>query len=230
MEGMEQTLEDKEKPKAMQIKAAVEFDKLQYSKLLDEVMRVEREAWPAEWQATRDKFEARLEVFPEGFFLASINGKLVGVSTSEIVQFNPQQPPETWDEITDNGYIRKTHNSQGNALYVVSLGVSKDFQGQGIGRQLMNEQKELTKKLKLKFLFLGARIPKFAQFHKAHPQVTAEEYVNKEESPGRKLDPEIRFYESCGLKIVKVMPAYGPDPASEDFGIIMVWENSDFKQ
>ena len=35
---------------------------------LDEVIRVEQEAWPAELMASKDKFESRLNVFPDGFF------------------------------------------------------------------------------------------------------------------------------------------------------------------
>lgn len=226
MEGVGDIKNSKERL-PITIQSGVEIDRSQYPSLLDELMRVERETWPEEWQATRDKFESRLEVYPEGFFAAFANGKMAGISTSEIVDYDPESLPETWDEITDNGYIRKTHNQHRNALYVVSVGVSKSFQGQGIGKSLMEAQKQLAQNLNLKYLFLGARIPKFGQYHKSHPEVTAKQYVNLEESQGRKLDPEIRFYESCGLKIVRVAPNYGPDPESENFGVIMVWKNPD---
>lgn len=212
------------------VQSGAELDKSQYSALIDEVMRVEAEAWLEEWRATRDKFEARLEVFPEGFFLASSQGQLAGVSTSEVVNYDPKNPPKTWDEITDNGFIRGTQNLAGNALYVVSVGVSADFQGQGIGHKLVEAQKELTKRLSLERLVLGARIPGYHSYHQTHPTVSAQNYVTLEETPraGKKLDPEIRFYESCGLEVVKVMPNYGPDVQSENFGVIMVWRNSDF--
>lgn len=230
MEDKEDISKNLESQPSVEIKPLTQYNKSQYPQLLGEVMRVEREAWPVEWQATREKFEARLEVFPEGFFLAFANGQLAGVTTAEIVQFDPKKPPETWDEVTENGYIRKTHNRAGNALYVVSVGVAPEFQGQGIGRELMDAQKQLARNLNLKYLFLGARIPQFSQFHKSYPEVTVGQYVNSEENPGRKLDAEIRFYESCDLKVRKVVPNYGPDPESENFGVIMVWENPDLKK
>ena len=43
------------------------------SKFLDDVMEVERSAWPPELQATKEKFASRLHVFSEGFFVAKIS-------------------------------------------------------------------------------------------------------------------------------------------------------------
>jgi len=93
---------------------------------------------------------------------------------------------------------------------------------------LVGEQKQLTQGLNLKRLFLGARMPDYHNYHQLHPTGSAEEYVYLEKEQGKKLDSEIRFYESQGLKIIKVIPNYGPDNESEDYGVIMSWENPDF--
>lgn len=230
MEDKNEISSNSESLSDMDIKPITEFDKSKYPGLLDEVIRVEQEAWPPEWRATRDKFKSRLLVFPEGFFVAFGNKKMAGVSTSEIVNYDPDHLPSTWDEITDNGYIKKTHDPRANALYVVSVGVSKNFQGQGIGRGLMEEQKNLTKKFHLRYLFLGARIPKYHEYHASHPEASAEGYVELGNDEGKRLDPELRFYESCGLKTMKVVPDYGPDPESEDYGVVMFWENPQYRQ
>ena len=60
MEGVEDISQNSKEQLPADIKSATEYDKSQQSAMLDEVMRVEAEAWPAEWQATRDKFEARV--------------------------------------------------------------------------------------------------------------------------------------------------------------------------
>ena len=228
MENNSEVSQKGEERVPIDVKSLVEYNKSQYSHLLDEVMRVEKEAWPEEWQATRDKFESRLQVFPEGFFVAYKDGPMGGVSTSEVVNYDLEHLPQTWDEITDNGLIKKTHSPSGDALYVVSVGVSKNFQGQGIGKGLVEKQKQLAQNLNLKYLFLGARMPEYQKHHRTHPEVSAEDYVKLEESVGRKLDPELRFYESCGLKAVEVIPNYGPDEESENYGVIMLWRNPDF--
>jgi len=222
-------IKNQERFSTISIKSMAEYDPSQYSELLDEVMLVEEEAWPKEWRATRDKFASRLAIFPEGFFVAFKGGRMVGVTTSEIINYDPERLPLTWDEITDNGCIKDTHDPHGNSLYVTSVGVSKKFQGQGIGRSIIEAQKQLVQRLNLKCLFLGARLPMYHEYHRSNSKVSVEDYMKLEKSPGKKFDPEIRFYESVGLKVVEVMPNYGPDRASENYGVIMVWENPDFR-
>jgi len=139
---------------------------------LNGVVRVECEAWPEEVRAPREKFEKRLEVFPQGFFAVYVDGVMAGVSTSQIIQY-PNSNLDSWEKITDNGHIVNSHDPEGNALYVVSVGVSSRYQGRGLGSKLVEEQKRLTKKIGLKYLVLGARIP---GYHK-HSSIPVEDYV-----------------------------------------------------
>lgn len=196
------------------------------SQALDEVVRIEKEAWPEEIQASREKFALRAEVFPEGFLTISLPELgMVGVSTAEIIDYNPQNPPLSWEEITDNGWIRNTHHPEGNALYLASVGASPRAAGQGVGSALVGEQIELARKLGLDYLVLGSRIPGYHQYHQQHPEVGIEEYLSLKKGE-EKLDPEIRFYERNGLELVKVVPNYmEDDPESENYGAVMVWEN-----
>lgn len=123
---------------------------------LDSVVALENRIWPAGTRAPKEKFQSRLEVFPPGFFLAFKNSHLIGASTSEIIRYQPGQEIASWEEITDDGWIRKTHHSQGNALYVVSLGA---LSRSGAGSALLQAQKRLTRKLDLDYLVLDTRIP-----------------------------------------------------------------------
>ena len=87
---------------------------------LDDVITLENKVWPPGTRSPREKFESRLRIFPEGFFLAYKEGSLIGVSTSQIIKYDGSTI-DSWEKITDFGWIR-THNPMGNALYVVSLG------------------------------------------------------------------------------------------------------------
>ena len=62
---------------------------------LNDVVRLENTIWTEGTRATKDKFESRLRIFPQGFFLAYINGELIGVSTSETIQYDPSDPSST---------------------------------------------------------------------------------------------------------------------------------------
>ena len=191
---------------------------------LDQVIEVEQKAWPPELQAPREKFAARFNLFPEGFFVAKKDGKIVGVSTAEITTYNGAVD-KTWDEITDNGMIEGTHDPKGEGLYVVSVGVSLDAQGGGVGGKLVAAQKELTERFGLKYLYLGARIPGYDQYCKDNGDISVEDYLELKNDEGEPIDPEIRFYTKQDLRPEKVVPEFEPDESSRNYGVVMVWDN-----
>lgn len=191
---------------------------------LNEVIRLENKIWPAGTRATKDKFKSRLKVFPEGFFIASQNNRLIGVSTSQIINYDPKNPPSSWEKITDNGYIEKTHDKNGNSVYVVSIGA---ISRSGGGSALISTQKQLAKSLNLKFLVLGARIPGYDSYCKNVKEIDIRDYVKLKRKDSQLLDPELRFYTRNRLILSKIIPNYMEnDKESRNYGAIMVWENS----
>lgn len=203
---------------------------------LDEIVHVEKATWPKDWQAPAEKFAARIEKFPQGVFGIFENSDLVGVTTSMRINFKLNKIDDyhqTWDEITGNGYIT-THEPDGNTLYVVSVGVQTQSQGKGCGQTLVAKQFELAKSLGCKYLMLGARLPKFRGYLKSqniNPEELSETelvqkaqaYLNLKRDDGQTQEPEIRFYERCGLNVLKLTdPNFGPDPESCNFGVIML--------
>lgn len=205
---------------------------------LKEIGRVEKATWPKDWQAPIEKFKARIARFPRGAIGIFENGKLAGVSTSMRINFNPETVDgyhKTWDEITGNGYIT-THEPDGNTLYVVSVGVESRAQGKGYGQRLVAKQLELAKTLECKYLMLGARLPKFREYLETQnikPETLqqtelvkkAQAYLDLRRNDSQRQEPEIRFYERCGLRVLKLTdPNFGPDPESCNFGVIMLTE------
>lgn len=192
---------------------------------LNGVVEVEGSAWPPELQASREKFESRLEVFPQGFIVIKVDGKIKGVTTSEITTYDLSKD-KTWDEITDNGMLKRTHNPGADSLYVSSVGVASDAQGMKIGGKLVAAQKALAEKLNLKRLFLGARIPGYDEYCKTNGEVSVEEYLKINNDKGEPVDPEIRFYQRQGLFPAKIVPNFEPDKGSRDYGVVMVWNST----
>ncbi len=196
---------------------------------LDGVMEVEQSAWPPELVGEKWRYASRLEIFPNGFISAVEDGKTKGFTVSEIVKYDPDAK-KTWNELTDNGTFKKSHNLSGDSLYVSTVAVGKDAQGRGLGGKLVGAQKEVVKRFGLKRLFLGARIPGYDEYCKEHGDIPAEEYVNLKKETARGLeavDPEIRFYERQGLRPAKIVPNFEPDEPSRDYGVVLVWENPD---
>ncbi|MCL4338435.1 GNAT family N-acetyltransferase [Patescibacteria group bacterium] len=100
---------------------------------LDDVLVVEKSAFPPHRQGTRETFETRLSLYPKGFFVVEVDGIIRGFSTALII--NNIISVDKLD-IPDN----KLHNLQGDVYELRSLAIVKEFQLRGLGKQLVNKQ------------------------------------------------------------------------------------------
>jgi len=186
---------------------------------IEEILIIEKEAWPETLRATKKQFRSRIETFPEGTLVAMANGAVIGVVSAEIVHYDIKNPIATWAEATDSGFIKKTHNLEGDTLYGVDLTVSQSVEN--ASKLLLERIGKLAIGHSLKQCVLGARIPRY---HKFKDKMTAEEYINGQRN-NRPMDPELSFYSKMGLKAVRTLPNYIDDPKSCNYGVLMVWEN-----
>ena len=81
----------------------------------------------------RRVYNMQFSAFPEGQFLAEINGKIVGYATSIIVQLDDDEYGYTYQEITGSGTF-STHSYGGDTLYGADIAVHPDFRRRGIAR------------------------------------------------------------------------------------------------
>jgi len=191
---------------------------------LDKVVELENKIWPEGTRAPREKFESRLKIFSVGFFIAIKEGDVVGVSTSEIINYDSRNPPTSWEAITDNGWIKKTHKPSGNALYVVSIGA---ISRSGGGSALLEAQKNLCRKLSLDCMILGSRIPGYDDCCRKNGEMGINDYVKLTRENGDSFDPELRFYFRNGLRTIKIVANYMEDDSeSRNYGALMVWLNN----
>jgi len=204
---------------------------------LEGILLVEEEAWPKGLRASREMYESRLKTFPQGTFVAEAGGKIEGVVVTEILNSDLINHIRTWDETTDNGYIRNTHNPEGDTIYGVNLSVSPRAQKR-VAIALLEAVGKLVIKYNLKQGLLGGRIPGFAKYFKQYcqkknlPSVSteerdkiAEEYLWVTTSHSRTLDSEIGFYKKLGFKMIKLLPGYIEDPQSLNYGVLFLWPN-----
>jgi len=188
---------------------------------IKEILRIEKEAWPKGLRATKEMFHSRLKTFPEGFLCAVMDGEIQGFVVTEILDYDMRGSRLSWQEATDNGYIRKTHNPNGDTLYGVSLSVSTHAQRR-VSVALLEATGKLVIKYGLKQGVFGSRIPRY---HKYAGKMSVGEYIKAKTKTGRLLDPELGIYQSVGLKSIRIIPGYINDPESLDYGILVVWEN-----
>ncbi|MDT9023709.1 GNAT family N-acetyltransferase [Rossellomorea yichunensis] len=190
----------------------------------DDMISVQKRAFPppipSELWWNKDQLAHHLSHFPLGAMCVEVDGKLVGSMTSLIVDFDPLEPHHTWEDITDDGYIR-THNENGNTLYVVDLCIDPDYRGFKLGKVLMNAMFEIVVHLKLDRLLGGGRIP---TYHKVAKDFRIDDYIQKLTS-GEFKDPVITFLLQTGRTPLKAVKGYLEDEESCDYGILMEWKN-----
>jgi GNAT superfamily N-acetyltransferase len=188
----------------------------------NELLRVEIETWSEEL-VSPDAIRDLLEVFPDGYFCAFVDGELVGSLGTILITHDILQPLHSWDRMTAGGTFT-THDPNGNVMYGAALSVSGRFQGLGVGTQLLEHAKRFIVEHDLDGFVGGSRIP---LYHK-HSEMPVKAYVDKRDDAGNRFDPELRFYERC-MTVGEIIPEYmsgeWADPESLNYGVQVYWLN-----
>lgn len=169
-------------------------------------------------------YESHITIFPEGQVCIEYEGKIIGSSSSLIVNYEEYGDDHSFAEISGNNYITN-HNPNGHHLYGIDVVVHPDYQHLKIGRRLYEERRKLCKRLNLKGILFGGRIPHYFKYAK---QMSADEYVKQVEQQ-KIYDPVLRFQLMNGFKIRGVKANYlKNDWASLEYATLLEWENIDY--
>ena len=171
-------MESKEKRKSrnIEIRRAVVAD---VSSIL-EVAQAAYSTWSSRQLASQRNYEMQIKAFPEGQFVALIDGRLVGYCTSLIVNLDDDSPWYAHSEITGFGTF-STHNPAGNTLYGADIAVHPEFQGLGVSKKLYAARKGIMRRHNLKQMVAGGRIP---GYHAYQGKLSPEQYF-REATSGR---------------------------------------------
>lgn len=188
------------------------------------LIEVQRESFPPPFPPdllwNEQQLRNHIALYPQGALCVEIDGEIAGSITGMLTTFDPDHPEHRWDEVTDEGSIR-THNPDGDSLYVVDIGIKPKFRKLKLGRLLMEAMYERVVADGLERLIGGGRMP---GYHHHAEKLTAEEYSEKVLS-GELRDPVISFLLSCGRMPVAVVPDYLDDEESRNYALLMEWKN-----
>ncbi len=96
---------------------------------LDAVTAVEAACFPAAEAASRESFQARIATFPESFFVAEHEGKIIGFINGCVTNERTIR-----DEMFENSAL---HDPMGQYQSIFGLDVLEEYQRQGIAAALM---------------------------------------------------------------------------------------------
>ena len=201
---------------------------------LDNLMRIEQ-TWPEDQRASADKLLARLEKFPDGFWVGEVDHKIVGMTTSCLVRYDPGDLSafRSWNHAANNGYIFAAEEiADPNALYVVSTVIEKGFRGKGLFGEFFEKHKEVTAKHNLAYCLTGAMLPGYDSYCRECGDVPAFEYATRR-IDGRLIDPLIRKLTEFGFTLPNrdhVIPHYFQSAESRDYAALLVYTNPAFRR
>ena len=170
---------------------------------------------------SRQQFESLLTIFPQGQFVAELDGKLVGIAISLVILLDDYSLHHTWAHVTNNGNF-DTHNMKGRTLYGAEVCVDLGCRGKGIGHHLYEARRKLSRAMNLKRIIAGGRLP---GYHEYATQMAPEEYA-KRVIWGDIYDPVLRFQLDEGFDYCGILHGYLPtDPESIGNAALIVWLN-----
>ncbi|MBM7647748.1 ribosomal protein S18 acetylase RimI-like enzyme [Bacillus ectoiniformans] len=190
---------------------------------IHDLIDIQRECFPPPFPEelwwNEEQLLNHVTIFPEGAFCVEVEGKIVGSMTGLLVNYSPGDT-HTWEEITDNGYI-KNHDPKGNTLYIVDISVRPGSRKLGLAQKMMQAMYQTVIYKKLDRLLGGGRMPRYHQYA---DHLTAEEYVNQVIT-GTIQDPVLTFLLRSARMPVGLLKDYLEDEESHHYALLMEWRN-----
>lgn len=171
----------------------------------------------------RRKYEMQFRAFPEGQYLAEINGQVVGYATSIMVQLDDEDHWYTYRELTGSGTF-STHTNSGDTLYGADIAVHPDFRRRGISRRLYQKRRQLVRKYNMRRMVAYGRIP---DYHLVSGRMTAEEYVRRVIA-GEMQDSALNAHMEAGYQVKRLLLDYMEDEDSLNYATWLEMPNPDF--
>ena len=191
---------------------------------IDEIIALQVLCFPGMVPWKREHLESHLGNFPEGQFCAEFDGEVIGSCSSLLINFDEYDDRHTWQDITDDGYITN-HNPDGYNIYGIEVMVHPEYRRMKIGQRLYEARKDLARRLNLKSIIIGGRIP---NYHKYAEEMTPREYV-EQVILHQIYDPVLSFQLLNGFTLMRINPNYLPDDkASSKYATLMEWNNVDY--
>ena len=188
-----------------------------------DLVRIEHLAFP---MANREELfsvaiiEAYARVFPEGYFVARIDGAPVGQGAGIYLDFDFDHPQHTIIEITGENQCGN-HDPDGDWYYGTDISVHPDYRGLGVGRLLYEARKDLVRRDGKRGIIAGASLPGYFD-HK--DELTVPDYVDRVVA-GELTDPTLTFQMANGFRVRGMLENYLDDPADDGWAALIVWEN-----
>lgn len=202
----------------------IETIKPEHAEELEALQRICLPTLAEEEYLLKKHFLKHSELFPEGNFVAKIDGIIVGLGSGFLCPFDFEHPQHRYKEFVDDGFYTN-HDPDGDWYYGSDISVHPDYRRRGIGGKLYHARQGIVKKLNKKGIVAGGLIPTFAEYK---DKMTVHDYVEKVVA-GELYDRTLSFQLNNGFKVRGTIENYIEDEASDNWSTLIVWDNPDYK-
>lgn len=171
-----------------------------------------------------EHFLKQCEICPQCNFVAIVDDSIVGLGGGFLTDFNFEHPDHTFMEILAGGYYTN-HQPDGEYYYGSDISVHPDYRRRGIGSKLYEARKGLVKRINRRGIVAGGLIPGFVNYKHT---LTPQEYVEKVLG-GELYDSTLSFQLHQGFKVKGLVENYIEDSASDNWAVLILWENPDYR-
>jgi len=112
------------------------------------------------------KYRMQFKKFPDGQFLAEVDGKIVGYATSLIVQLNDDEDLYRYPELSGSGSF-SPHTPSGDTLYGADIAVHPDYRGMAIAGAIYKGRRSILKKFNLRRMIDESKKKQLAEIQAA---------------------------------------------------------------
>ncbi|HET7931430.1 MAG TPA: GNAT family N-acetyltransferase [Rhodanobacteraceae bacterium] len=160
--------------------------------------------------------------FAQGQFVAVYDGRVIGYCVTFRIAEVVAMAAHTWAEVTGGGFASR-HDPDGDWLYGMDVGVDPDYRGMRIGRRLYGARKRLCRRLHLRGIVFGGRLPGLAKCAAKYPEPA--DYIEAVIA-GRQRDATLSFQLRNGFEMIGLLPHYLPyDHDSLGYAAHLAWRN-----
>ena len=169
-------------------------------------------------------FLKHCEIFPEGEFVALVNGRVVGLGSGFFIDFDFDHPGHTFNEIIAGGYYTN-HDPAGDYYYGADISVHPAYRGRGIGRMLYRARKDLVRRSNRKGIVAGGVLPGYPA---VRDTLSIPEYVACVVA-GELKDPTLTMQLRNGFEVRGLLENYIDDANSDNWATLIVWNNPQYR-
>lgn len=164
-----------------------------------------------------------IRIFPEGQFVVTDGDKVVGMTTT-IRYHLDENHTHTFAEVIDGGFLN-THEPDGEWLLGLDIGTHPQWRGRGIARHLYDARQQTVERLNLRGQFTYGMLSGYGALKET---MRAEDYY-AELIAGKRKDPTVSRQMANGFEAVKLVPGYLEDPVCDNYVVLLVRKNLNFK-